>query len=224
MGSDRESLFSRRKAKTAEKLQRRKAIRRRYDKVLIVCEGEKTEPLYFNELKDHYELDTADVKVSGDCGSDPISVVNHGKKLYQQEIDNREEPFDRVFCVFDKDQHSTYEDALSKISAMKPYGIFTAVTSVPCFEIWVLMHFNYSTAPFTSSGKKSSGTRALEEVKKYWPNYSKGKGGSFQYLLEHIGRAEANSKNLITYAEQNKTDNPTTMIHTLVSYLQNLKA
>ena len=45
MGS--EDLFHKRKAKSAEQLERRKAKRSPYEKVLIVCEGEKTEPNYF---------------------------------------------------------------------------------------------------------------------------------------------------------------------------------
>lgn len=224
MGSDRESLFSRRKAKTAETLQRRKAVRRRYDKVLIVCEGKKTEPHYFNELKDYYELDTADVKVSGNCGSDPLSVVGHGETLYQQELDKGEEPFDRVFCVFDKDQHTDYKSALEKIRTLNPRGVFTAITSVPCFEVWILMHFNYSTAPFTCTGSKSSGAKVMDELKKYWPGYSKGKAGTFQHLIEHVERAKANAQNLSLSAEQHKTDNPTTLIHTLVAYLQKIKS
>ena len=42
MGS--EDLFYKRKAKISADLERRKAKRARYQKVLIVCEGEKTEP------------------------------------------------------------------------------------------------------------------------------------------------------------------------------------
>ena len=54
MGTD--NLFHKRKAKAAIDTQRRKSNRESYDKVLIVCEGDKTEPLYFSELIDHYEI------------------------------------------------------------------------------------------------------------------------------------------------------------------------
>ena len=59
MGTD--NLHHKRKAKQVSRLQRQNAKRKPYDKVLIVCEGEKTEPNYFNELKDHYEINTAKV-------------------------------------------------------------------------------------------------------------------------------------------------------------------
>jgi hypothetical protein len=42
MGS--EDLFHKRKARSANKLARKKANRASYDRILIVCEGEKTEP------------------------------------------------------------------------------------------------------------------------------------------------------------------------------------
>jgi len=58
MGS--ENLFHKRKAKAADRLERRKAKRASYDKVIIVCEGEKTEPNYFNELIDFYEINSVE--------------------------------------------------------------------------------------------------------------------------------------------------------------------
>jgi len=64
MGTD--NLFHKRKAKTASALQRRKAKRAAYAKILIVCEGEKTEPNSFNGLVKKYELNTANVEICGD--------------------------------------------------------------------------------------------------------------------------------------------------------------
>ena len=46
MGS--EDLFKKRKAKRLSDYQRKKAYRQPYERILIVCEGEKTEPFYFN--------------------------------------------------------------------------------------------------------------------------------------------------------------------------------
>lgn len=103
MGTD--DLFHKRKAKKASDLTRRKARRAPYTKVLLVCEGEKTEPHYFNGLKDHYGLNSANVEICGDCGSDPLSIIDHAKQRYREEKDAGD-AFDRVFCVFDKDAHA----------------------------------------------------------------------------------------------------------------------
>lgn len=100
MGTD--DLFRKRKAKNLADLKRRAVRRESYAKILIVCEGEKTEPNYFIGARDHYKLNTANVEVTGECGSDPMSIVNFAKQRYRQEKDLGDS-FDKVFCVFDKD-------------------------------------------------------------------------------------------------------------------------
>ena len=98
MGSDK--LFHRRKAKQKRDLKRKQAKRAPYDKVLIVCEGEKTEPNYFLELRDHYRLHTANIEICSDCGSAPINVVERAKQIYRHEH-RTGMPVDRVYCVFE---------------------------------------------------------------------------------------------------------------------------
>ncbi len=129
MGTD--NLFHKRKAK---KLARQKANRQPYDKVLIVCEGEKTEPNYFRELKDYYELDSANVKITGDCGSSPISVVTHAQDIYRETM-KAGDAFDKVYCIFDKDTHGDYQSAIDKLTRMRPRKVFEAIASVPCLSI-----------------------------------------------------------------------------------------
>ena len=108
MGTD--NLFHRRKAKGPRELERKKAKRAPYDKVLIVTEGEKTEPQYFKELKDHYRINSTNIEIDGSSDSSPESVVEYGKKLYEKER-GTDAPFDRVYFVFDKDTHHTYQQA-----------------------------------------------------------------------------------------------------------------
>ena len=72
MGSD--DLFRKRKAKTSNALRRHPARRAPYTKVLLVCEGEKTEPDYFKQLKDHLRLHSANVEICSGRGSDPCSL------------------------------------------------------------------------------------------------------------------------------------------------------
>ena len=63
---------------------RRGPTREPYDRVLIVCEGERTEPLYLGELADHYRLSTANFKVVG-RGADPKTVVREAKEQLRNE-------------------------------------------------------------------------------------------------------------------------------------------
>lgn len=224
MGSD--DLFKKRKAKSAD-LGRRKPLVASYDKVLIVCEGSKTEPQYFQELIDHYEIHSANVKISGDCGSDPLSVVGHGLDLYKSEKDADSGAFDRVYCVFDRDAHPNYLSALQKINNQKIKDVFYAITSVPCFEYWFLLHYDYTTAPYSAVGGKSSGDAVVSALKTFWPEYAKGRHGTFEHLLglrnDELAYAKANARRAILEAERNRTDNPSTMAHDLVAYLQAIK-
>ncbi|ELS40696.1 RloB family protein [Pseudomonas syringae] len=219
MGSD--NLFHRKKAK-AKDLQRKLPKRQRYEKVLIVCEGGKTEPLYFTEVKDHYEIDTANIRISGDCGTAPISVVYHGEALYSQEL-RCGEPFDKVFCVFDRDQHESFDEAITRIQALKPAGVFHAIYSVPCFEFWLLLHFRYTSAPFLADGRLSSGALVLRELKNYLPDYSKGDRNLFSSLFNQIGTANGYAERLEIESRNNNSKNPYTNIHELVNYLKNIK-
>lgn len=220
MGSD--NLFRKRKAKTAQELDRRKAKRAPYDKVLIVCEGEKTEPQYFIGLKNHYELNGANVEITGDCGSAPKSIVEYAKQRYREEKDAGD-PFNRVYCVFDKDTHPTYAEALGLIASAKPNETFSAVTSVPSFEYWLLLHFVYTTMPYQARLGDSAGDQVLRDLKTYMPDYEKGAKDVFVTLVGQLENAKANAKRGLRHAEAAGMDNPTTKVHELVEYLQILK-
>lgn len=217
MGTD--NLFHKRKAL---KLERSEPKRAPYDKVLIVCEGSKTEPNYFRELIDHYEINTANVQVDGSCGSDPMSVVNHALQLYREEKD-KGDPYDRVYCVIDRDAHPRFDDALRKLEAQKPSNVFHATVSIPCFEYWLLLHFDYTRAAFTSTDRVSMGDAALAALKTYWPEYAKGRVGTFVYLHGQLAFAKANAQRSLEDAQRTASDNPSTNVHELVEYLQNIK-
>jgi len=160
MGTD--NLFHKRKERKAKSLRRRRAMRAPYDVILIVCEGGKTEPNYFSELKKAFRLSNTNVRIFG-RGADPLSVVNFAIKTFRQEPE-----FDRVYCVFDRDRHTTYDSALDKVRRTrlgKGTKIF-AISSVPCFEFWLLLHFIYTTKPFDAPPGNSICSRVIEELKK----------------------------------------------------------
>lgn len=221
MGSD--NLHHKRKAKAERELSRRKSKRSSYEKVLIVCEGEKTEPNYFNEQVNHYKLNSANVAIDGKCGSSPKSVFERAKELAQIE-ERRGDAYDRVYCVFDKDSHETYAQTLVDIDSFESNSIFIAVTSVPCFEYWLLLHFQFSTKPYHASGKSSIADQVIKDLKMFIPHYSKGDDAMFTQLLDQLDFAKQNAIRANEAASNNHTDNPTTLVHELVEYLQNLKS
>lgn len=220
MGSD--NIFHKRKAKAKTDLDRTKAKRSPYDKVLIMCEGEKTEPNYFNELIDFYKLNSANVEVDGSCGSSPKSIFEKAFKLFKKE-EGKGDRYDKIYCVFDKDTHETYEETIERIAAIKPKGIFFHINSIPCFEYWLILHYVYSTKPYGSTSSKSIAEMVLRDLKTYMPDYEKGDAGVFMKLHPQIGFAKSNAIRAESQARENHTDNPSTKIYALVDYLQKLK-
>lgn len=225
MGTD--NLHHKRKAKLASALQRQNAKRKPYDKVLIVCEDEKSAVYYFEEVKDHYEINTANIEIDGSCDSAPISVVEHAIKRYKSEA-KTDNGFDRVFCVFDKDTHDSYGKAIALCAKQKPKDVFYSIPSVPCFEYWLLLHFKNSTHPYHATGKKSIGDIAFDELqsefsKNHLHKYSKVRRDIFCTLVERLEEAKERAALILQEAEKNQTDNPVTYVHKLIEYLQGIK-
>jgi RloB-like protein len=75
--------MSRKPRKPTDLIKRKVSQKGPYDRVLIVCEGEKTERIYFKDLINHYRLSTANIEVCSSGGSAPKSVVDHAKKMQQ---------------------------------------------------------------------------------------------------------------------------------------------
>lgn len=219
MGKD--NLFHKRKAKKVSELARRGAIRSANLKVLIVCEGEKTEPNYFLELRDYYKLNSAFVKITGESGSSPTSVIKHAQELYKRAKEEGDQ-FDKVYCVIDKDCHSDYERACNIIFNLNPKNIFVLINSVPCFEYWLLLHFKYTTTPYTLLQGNPPSRQVFSELKKFLPNYSKGRQGLFKELFKKLDTAIQNSKNALKSAHNSKTDMPSTYVHSLIEFLQDM--
>lgn len=233
MGTD--DLFHKRKARKVKESERKTASIQPYDRVLIVCEGQNTEPYYFEEIRLIYELDSANVEVDGSCGSSPISVVNHAYKLYDDEVSSGDN-YNKVFCVIDRDTHETYEQALDKITRLNKElkssdegsqsdPVFVAICSNPSFEYWFLLHYNPTTKPYRPKGKKSVGDQVIDDLKTYIPDYDKKQKGLFKKLIDEnlLNAAIAHSKRIYEGAQKTGNTNPSTNVHILVSYLQELK-
>lgn len=203
-----------RKSETTESLKR----------ILIVSEGEKTEPLYFDYLKEFLKLTSINVEVSGSPKSCPKKVVEYGKELYDNSV-QKGIAYDEIYCVIDKDTHAHYSNALSLISTYKKFNFF-AINSVPCFELWLLLHYTYTTKPFSKTLNKSVCESLIkDELKIFLPEYEKNLSSLNQGDIDKIfnesviSEAIKRSKSILAYCKSASTDNPTTRIHELVEEL-----
>lgn len=123
-------------------IQRRRPTRQPKFRILAICEGEKTEPLYLKDLKNHARNPLIHIEALGAAG-DPITVVETAIKRRRAARDEakrlRDENllWDQVWAVFDVDDHPRLDDALKLAAA----GDIQLAVSNPCFELWGLLHF-----------------------------------------------------------------------------------
>ena len=188
-----------------------------YNRVLIVREGTRTEPLYFQDLAARYRLSTANIVVIG-SGSDPGTVVHKAKKLRNSESRHGEK-YDEVYCVFDRDEHATFDRACEEARAS---GVKVA-RSWPSFEFWLRLHFGFSRKPYARSGGKSAAQHCVDDVNRWLPGYAKGTPGIFRRLEDRLERAKVDAAPALADAEATGEFNPSTEIHKLVGYLQSLE-
>lgn len=199
------------------------------DTVLIICEGEQTEPNYLIELKDHLSLDQAAIDIIPSSGSAPSSVVKHAKKEIKEAC-NKGNPYAKVFCVIDKDQHLSYASSIEDIrnfneSARNPCGtVLCAIPSVPCFEYWILMHFTRSTAVFGTGSLSPCQHLINTALRAEVPGYQKAdRAFSRKIIKEKLHTARQNSALTLQGAVSAGTDDPSTKMHLLIDELEVLK-
>ena len=192
---------------------RRAPEREPYDVVLIVCEGEKTEPYYFEGLRRAWGLSSANIRVRSAGASDPLSLVQFAL------AEMRSGDYDRGFCVFDRDTHAGFEQALQQIaqSLEGREGRLTEIVSWPCFEVWVLLHFIRTTRAFPAC------EQVIREIAKHYGEYAKAMRNVFDALTDKIDVAIANADHLENHNRDTGSYNPATAIHTLIKYLRGLK-
>jgi hypothetical protein len=225
MGSD--DLFKKAKARSVEALARRKIDRAKSPRYLIVCEGTKTEPHYLAEILLAQRIPPQRVKVAPNNGNSPDRVVDHAHTLYGEDAETGD-AYDKVFCVFDRDAHPSFAPALQRVQELAITGKpFVAVTSTPCFEFWLLLHFDYSDAPFHAAGKKSVGDQAVAQLKKKpgFAKYGKGTKGVYGLLKDKTVNAVDHAKRLRKGVgkEGQRNANPWTNVDELVYLLLGLK-
>ncbi|MGH7862625.1 MAG: RloB family protein, partial [Candidatus Dormibacteraceae bacterium] len=101
-------------------------------RILIVCEGTKTEPNYFRGFR------VLSAEIIGE-GYNTVSLVERAREL--RDADG---PYDQVWCVFDHDSYSP-GDFNAAVGNAESAGIRVAYSN-EAFELWYCLHFAYITS------------------------------------------------------------------------------
>ena len=202
---------------------RRPPFKQMKDRILIVCEGAETEPNYFKHLLGQLRLSSAKVIVVGkECGAAPKSVVEYAIQAIRQGA--KDNPYDQVWCVFDveiPDANSLNSAYDSIIAYHPPKGCLSrlklAMTN-PFFEYWYVLHFEKTSRTYNSNKE------VLVHLKKHLPSYKKNDDTPTQ-IYSKLEDAIANAAAIIKenhYGEDLRGCNPSTHVHILVQYLQEI--
>ena len=126
----------RRETKASKK--RKENVREKLVRFLIVCEGTKTEPHYFEALIKNYISTVREVTIEGE-GRATVALVDRTLEIKQELERKNAMSFDRVWVVFDKDDFDDFNDAIKKANKL---GFHSAWTN-EAFELWYYLHFEY---------------------------------------------------------------------------------
>jgi hypothetical protein len=181
-----------------------KNVRERRKNFLIVCEGEKTEPLYFSAFRVPKEI--YDVKGTG---YNTVSLVEEAIRLSQNGT------YNQIWVVMDKDSFSV--DQFNQALQLAKNNDIQIAYSNEAFELWYLLHFDFHQSAISRSSYKQRLTDKLGFA------YRKKDPRIFRELETRLPDAIQNAKRLLsTYGNNHSParDNPSTNVHVLVMELQ----
>lgn len=125
--------------------QREERERRRYrttpvrKRILIVCEGEKTEPNYFEAFRRELPRGVVELEIIG-TGDNTLNVVNKAIEERNEQA-NTNRAYDQTWAVFDKDSFS--DQRFNEAVFLAEREKVGCAYSNEAFELWYLLHFEF---------------------------------------------------------------------------------
>lgn len=194
---------------------KRTGVREDSKRIIILCEGEKTEKFYFTKMKESLKLHLVrPISVLKASNTDCWSIAIEGIKYANDET------VDEVWCVFDKDNNEeNFRRAIIELRKQEKETRkrIVPIYSIISFEYWLILHYKKTRKSFVSAKE------CLEELKKYISDYAK-KDEDIYYKV--LGMQEIAIKNAKEVKEEWKKDiasieeqNSSTEVYLLVERL-----
>ena len=133
--------------------------------ILLVVEG-TTEKIYFERLKGVERYSSLKIRPDLPKHSNLTTLLDYAKN------EQKSGAYDYVWLLFDRDVLQTQNlpkstlELINNPEKLKGQGIDVA-DSMPCFEIWFLLHYCLPKQTYQNQDK------LIEELRKYIPNYCK---------------------------------------------------
>lgn len=210
--------LAKRGGKGSGSLRRPLGTRQPKKRVVVVCEGSKTEPNYFAALTPIAKEALIEVTVVDEPATSPKQLVDAACKLlkdsrnYARKSKDENAKVDEVWCVHDVDEHHGLKEARQRAL---DNGVNLAISN-PCIEIWFLLHFQ-DTKGYLHRHE------AMRRLRQEVPNYEKGRM-DLQPFLGKYAIARDRAQNLERKHEGDLTpfpeDNPMSGVWRIVDSIR----
>ena len=190
-------------------------VRKQKSKILIAAEGKnKTEKTYFSNFEDGKK--SYNITYARGNNTDPLKLV----KMLIKEIDELKldlQDDDVAYCIFDTDVDPNKNKIIEEAIQLARKNNIRIITSSPCFELWFLLHYDYTTANMDSE-------EVIKRLKEYYPKYEKNIN-IYPDIIKEIDLAIDRAKKLEKYQTDNNRRigmveaNPNTEVYIIVEYL-----
>ena len=136
-------------------------------KIIIVCEGKKTEYGYLQEIRKSMRLPTLQIIVLHPDATDPRSIVRAAiDERWKRKADKSWTADDEAWAVFDGDEHILETRQLERRPANRRSQQGRLAISNPSFEFWYLLHYQ-------EQGGNLSRQEALRLLRAHIKDYEK---------------------------------------------------
>ncbi|MBN2736053.1 MAG: RloB domain-containing protein [Spirochaetales bacterium] len=194
---------------------RRSGFRAPRTTLLLVVEGE-TEQIYFNQLKADLRVTNLSIEPKIAPRKDPLNIVERAV------LENSKKDFDYTWCIFDLDTISSNPDRYEKALKLSKQKKFYLAESLPCFELWYLLHFRFTTKAYDNCAM------LIKDLCKNIDDYCKEqqylkKKNLYLHLKNKIPQA---IENCIELGNRNKLNNASTKcdVYKLIQAIDNIKS
>lgn len=188
---------------------------------LIVCEGTKTEPNYFEAIKENVSgrnKEKISIEIAG-IGKGTTNLLQEAKKKVQKSTNY----VSNVWLVYDKDEFSdsSFNDVVNECVELNKQDstIYNPIWSNESIETWILLHFIRFDTPL---GRKDCIKKINENFKQRGlGKYRKNDEKLYNILEPYLKSAVNNAKWLeSTYNNKLPSEmNPCTKVYKLVELL-----
>ena len=157
--------------------------------IFIKAEGKnKTETKYLRKFVNR----NVQIHFAQGISTDPVNMVDElisemKEKGFASDLG------DLSFCLIDSDLAAWKNSKIYEADILAKENEITVIVSSPCFEIWFLCHYSYSTRQYGSNDE------VIAELQKKMPGYSKNSNDVYERICLETDNAIANARRLERY-------------------------